>query len=147
MIGKISESQNRPYPIIMILKIGGLSSAAWYRRKPDRSEKKRPGPKPLITDEVLLAEVKTEINESVFTGEGYEKIHKRMSVRGIIAAPHRVNRVMREHHLLSPTRPKVNLAKNQHNGRITTELPNRMWGTDGKKFFTLNEGWCWLFSV
>jgi putative transposase len=147
MIGKISESQNRPYPMRMILKIAGLSSAAWYRRKPDRSEKKRPGPKPLVNDEILLAEVKTEINESVFTGEGYEKIHKRMSSRGVIAAPHRVNRVMRENNLLSPTRPKVNLTKNQHKGRIITELPNRMWGTDGKKFFTLKEGWCWLFSV
>lgn len=147
MKGKVSESQNRPYPMEMILKIAGLSSAAWYRRKSDTGNKKRPGPKPLITDEDLLSEVKTEINMSVFNGEGYEKIHKRMSVRGIIAAPHRVNRIMRENHLLSPTRPKVNLAKNEHKGKIITEYPHRMWGTDGKRFYTLNEGWCWLFSV
>lgn len=147
MRGQISESQNRPYPMCMILKIAGLSSAAWYRRKVDKADKKRPGPKPMVSDQDLLVETKREINDSIFTGEGYLKIHKRLRVRGVISAKERVNRVMRENQLLSPTRPKLNIAKNQHKGRIITELLNRMWGTDGKKFFTLNEGWCWLFSV
>ena len=147
MNGQISESQNRPYPMCMILKIAGLSSAAWYRRKPDRGDKKRPGPKPMVPDQDLLVEVKREINDSIFTGEGYQKIHKRMQVRGIISAKKRVNRVMRENQWLSPTRPKLNIVKDEHKGKIITELPNRMWGTDGKKFFTLTEGWCWLFSV
>ena len=70
-----------------------------------------------------------------------------MHVRGITSAKERVNRLMRENQLLSPTRPKLNIVKNKHKGKIITELPNRMWGTDGKKFFTLKEGWCWLFSV
>jgi transposase InsO family protein len=147
MKGQISKSQSRQYPMRMILKIAGLSSAAWYRRKPDRSEKRRPGPKPLVPDQVLLVEAKREINDSIFTGEGYQKIHKRMRVRGIISAKERVNRVMRDNLLLSPNRPKLNITKNDHKGKIITEMPNRMWGTDGKRFFTLNEGWCWLFSV
>jgi len=147
MKGQISESQNKPYPMVMILKIAGLSSAAWYRRKPDRVEKKRPGPKPLISDQDLLTETKREINDSIFTGEGYLKIHKRMHKRGIISAKQRVNRIMRENQLLSPIRPKLNITKNEHKGRIITDMPNRMWGTDGKKFFTMKEGWCWLFTV
>lgn len=147
MKGQISESQHKPYPMCMILKVAELSSAAWYRRKPDRGNKKCPGPKPLVSDEELLVEVKKEINNSIFTGEGYQKIHKRLHVRGITSAKERVNRLMRENQLLSPTRPKLNIVKNKHKGKIITELPNRMWGTDGKKFFTLKEGWCWLFSV
>lgn len=147
MQGQTSESQNRPYPMCMILKIAGLSSAAWYRRKPETVEKNRPGPKPLIPDQELLVEVKKEINDSVFTGEGYQKIHKRLNDRDIIASKCRVNRVMRENQLLSPTRPKINIVKNEHKGKIITDLPNRMWGTDGKKFYTIKEGWCWLFSV
>jgi transposase InsO family protein len=147
MKGQISESQNKPYPMRMILKVAGLSAAAWYRRKPDRVEKKRPGPKPLVSDQDLLIETKREINDSIFIGEGYLKIHKRMHKRGIISAKERVNRIMRENQLLSPIRPKLNITKNEHKGRIITEMPNRMWGTDGKKFFTLTDGWCWLFSV
>lgn len=131
----------------MILKIAGLSSAAWYRRKVENMEKKRTGPKPLVSDQDLLIETKTEINNSTFTGEGYQKIHKRMRKRGVICAKERVNRIMRENQLLSPIRPRLNIDKNEHKGKIITELPNRMWGTDGKKFFTMKEGWCWLFSV
>jgi len=34
-----------------------------------------------------------------------------------------------------------------HDGTLITDAPNKMWGTDGKKFFTRQDGWCWLFDV
>lgn len=33
------------------------------------------------------------------------------------------------------------------NGTIVTERPNLMWGTDGVRIFTLEEGWVWLFTA
>ena len=34
-----------------------------------------------------------------------------------------------------------------HNGTIITEAPNLMWGTDGTKVFTLDDGWVWVFAA
>ena len=55
-------------------------------------------------------------------------------------------RVMREHNLLSPHRVRK-APPREHNGKIITVAPNVMWGTDGTKVFTLEDGWCWLFTV
>lgn len=135
------------YPMKQILEVAGLSSAAYYRKKPAGKEKVRRGPKPKISDEDLLVEIRAEILNSLFTDEGYKKIWKRMRKRGIKASGRRVNQLMRDNNLLSVTRPKPERKVNEHTGTITTEIPNRMWGTDGKKFYTLQEGWCWFFGV
>jgi transposase InsO family protein len=34
-----------------------------------------------------------------------------------------------------------------HDGRIIEDEPNKTWATDGKKFFTQKDGWCWFFGV
>ena len=92
------------------------------------------GPKPTITDEQLLKGIKAAIATSPFHGEGHRKVcaKLRMGITGI--APMRVSRervlrVMRENGLLSaarsPWRPEL-----RHDGRITTDAPNVMWGTD-----------------
>ena len=52
--------------------------------------------------------------------------------------------LMREHSLLSPHRGRRG-HHNPHEGEIITQAPNLMWGTDGAKVFTLEEGWGWLF--
>ena len=51
---------------------------------------------------------------------------------------------MRQEHLLSPHRVAQGQHK-EHDGKIITAAPGIMWGTDGTKVFTLDEGWCWLF--
>jgi len=35
----------------------------------------------------------------------------------------------------------------RHDGRITTDVPNVMWGTDAAKVYTLEDGWVWFFGV
>ena len=142
-----SETMKEVFPMNRILAVAGLSSAAYYRKKPAGKEKVRRGPKPKISDEDLLVEIRAEILNSVFTDEGYKKIWKRMRKRGIKASGRRVNQLMRDNNLLSVTRPKPDIKVNEHTGTITTEMPNRMWGTDGKKFYTMQEGWCWFFGV
>jgi putative transposase len=147
MKDQVSEIVKRVYPMSLILSVAGLSSAAYYRKEEPRGKKDRPGPKPAIGDDQLLMEIRVEIRESPFLDEGYKKTWKRLQQRGIKASKERVNRVMREHNLLSVTRPRPERKVNDHTGSITTELPNRMWGTDGKKFYTQKEGWCWFFGV
>ena len=34
-----------------------------------------------------------------------------------------------------------------HSGRIRTERPNELWGTDASRFWTKAEGWCWFFGA
>lgn len=131
----------------MILSVAGLSSAAYYRKNEPKDQKVRPGPHPTIGDDQLLMEIRKEILASPFLDEGYKKTWKRLQRRGIKASKQRVNRVMRENDLLSVTRPKAERKENDHTGSIKTELPNCMWGTDGKKFYTLKEGWCWFFGI
>ena len=142
-----SESAKVVYPMKQILDAAGLSSAAYYRKKPVGKEKARRGPKPDISDEDLLREIRTEILQGIFVDEGCEKTWKRLKRRGIRASKDRINRIMRENNLLSVTRPKPERKVNEHTGSIKTGLPNRMWGTDGKKIFTRQEGWCWFFGV
>jgi putative transposase len=138
---------NEIFPMNRILAVAGLTSAAYYRKKTAGKEKARRGPKPRICDEDLLVEIRAEILTSTFMDEGYKKIWKRLRKRGIKAAAERVNQLMRDNHLLSTVRPKPERKVNEHTGTIKTEVPNRMWGTDGKKFYTLQEGWCWFFGV
>ena len=147
MKDQVSEIVKRMYPMSLILSVAGLSSAAYYRKSMPKSNKARPGPKPTIGDDQLLMEIRKEILESLFLDEGYKKTWKRLQRRGIKASKERVNRVMRENDLLSVTRPKAERKVNDHTGSIKTELPNRMWGTDGKRFYTLKEGWCWFFGI
>jgi transposase InsO family protein len=147
MKGQESKKEKRVYPMSMIFSVAGLSSAAYYRKNELKDQKARPGPRPAITDDQLLIEIRKEILEGLFLDEGVKKTWKRLQRRGIKASRERVNRIMRGNNLLSVTRPKPERKVNEHTGTITTELPNRMWGTDGKKFYTQKEGWCWFFGI
>ncbi len=105
------------------------------------------GPKTELADEELLKLIREDLESSPFKGEGHRKVWARLKVlRGIRVAPKRVLRVMRENCLLSPHRvPQGH--QNEHGGKIMTDAPNVMWGTDGTKVFTLEDGYVWIFSV
>jgi putative transposase len=57
----------------------------------------------------------------------------------IRAQIHYRDSIMREHHLLSPYRV-VQGQPIEHKGKIITAAPNVLWGTDGTKIFTLDDG-------
>ena len=107
----------------------------------------RRGPKPQVADADLLTAIRTDLATSPFTGEGHRKVRARLRiVRGIRVSRARVLRLMREHTLLSPHRrpqgePVV------HDGTIVTDRPNDMWGTDGIRIATVDEGWVWIFAA
>ncbi len=111
-------------------------SVAWKR-----------GPKTALSDNELLELIRSDLAASPFVGEGHRKVWARLRFgRGIRIGRKRVLRVMREHHLLSPHRV-VQGQPIEHKGKIITAAPNILWGTDGTKIFTLDDGWCWLFTT
>ena len=91
----------------------------------------RRGPKPKVSDADLLAAIQHDLASSLFTGEGHRKVWARLRFsQGIRVGRSRVLRLMRENALLSPHRRPQGVAV-LHDGTITTDCPNEMWGTDG----------------
>jgi putative transposase len=105
------------------------------------------GPKPKMPNVDLLKAIRDE--------SGGFALHRRGASQGLGALAHgarhqvfrtRVLQLMREHSLLSPHRQAPG-EPNLHDGRITTDCPNEMWGTDGERIATVDEGMVWIFST
>ena len=95
----------------------------------------------------LLAAIRRDLARSPWTGEGHRKVWARLRViDGIRVSRTRVLRIMGENSLLSPHRRPPRPA-NDHDGSITTEAPNVMWGADGAVIPTVEDGNVTLFIV
>lgn len=104
------------------------------------------GGSPQGSDADLLAAIRADLAASPFVGEGHRKVWARLRLAGIGVARKRVCRVMHEDALLSPHRtPKG--TPDPHTGTIITEAPDAMWGTDGVRIETVDDGWVWVFSA
>ena len=107
----------------------------------------RRGPAPRPSDAPLLAAMRTDRARSPCHGEGHRKVPARLRILdGIRVARTRVLRVMRAHGRLSPHRGRQGAAKT-HDGRVITQAPNVMWGTDGVRVVTRDDGWGWIFAA
>ena len=138
------------YPLEKICSALGVARSAVYARSSSQRQNKSPsrkrGPKTKVTDATLLLEIKTILKSTPFTGEGYKKVHARLRREaGIRVGKGRVLRLMRLHGLLAPVRKAHKRGDPAHAGTIITKRPDEMWGTDGAKFATAADGWCWLF--
>ena len=91
--------------------------------------------------------IRADLEASPFTGEGHRKVWARLRIlRDMRVSRARVLRLMRENALLSPhRRPQGNLVV--HDGSLQTMRPNEMWGTDGIRIETVDEGWVWVFAA
>lgn len=139
------------YGVALVCRIWEVARSTFYaqeaRKAAGAPRPKRRGPKPQIPDERLLEAIKRDLNRSPFVGEGHRKVHARLRVMDEIRVSRsRVLRLMREHKLLSPYRVRKGTDR-LHDGTIITDEPNVMWGTDGAKVFTLEDGWVWIFSA
>ena len=139
--------QEKSYPVRLVLKVAGLSSAAWYTTSRAKAEKRLPGPQPLVSDEELLRAIREDLATTRFHSEGHKKVRARLRRKGIRAGRKRYLRLMKANNLLAPIRPKWNASSRKHDGTIRTDHPNRMWGTDGKQFWTRRDGQCWFFGL
>lgn len=143
----ISPSTNKPYGLKRVCSVWGFPRATIYRRLKSSSKPvSKRGPKPVLETEQVLRHVRTDLENSPFRGEGHRKVHARLRRVGLRVGRNRVLSIMRENQLLSPHRSFYR-PPNPHDGRITTDAPNEMWGSDGTKIQTIEDGWVWVFSV
>ena len=113
----------------------------------NEAEPGKRGPKTAVSDSALPAAINADLVSSPFSGEGHRKVWARLRVRdGIRVGRKRVLRIMRENNLLSPFRGRRGSAA-LHDGRIYTDSPDEMWGTDGARVFTVDDGWAWVFTA
>lgn len=150
MSAAISPATGKAYGVQRVCCAWEMPRSSFYgrvARKAVPSVLLKRGPKTLLTDDEVLALIRTDLETSPFVGEGHRKVWGRLRfVKGIKVGRKRVLRLMRENNLLSPHRVVQGQPK-EHTGKIITAAPNVMWGTDGTKIFTLEEGWCWLFTA
>ena len=137
------------YPVRLILRVIDYSSAAYYGATSGYPQRKR-GPVTPIADKELKVAIKETMKSIPFHGTGYKKIHARMQrellKKGHSVGKNRVFRLMKEDDLLNKA-PGGSGSSRIHDGKLTKDAPDVMWGTDGKKFFTRRDGWCWFFDV
>ncbi len=148
MSEKISPTTHLKYGVEMVCKVWKFPRSSFYHtEKIMHNGTKRRGRRQNVSDNDLLEAVKKDIKDSHFQGEGHRKIHARLRRFGDLqVGRNRVLDIMRDNNLLSPYRSE-NGEKKSHDGRITTDAPNIMWGTDAAKVFTVEDGWVWFFGV
>lgn len=139
----ISPPTGKPYGLKRVCEVWDIARCSFYRKC--RTPEKR-GPKPIVEEKILLEKIQKDLQTTPFRGEGHRKVHARLKREGIRAGRNRILRVMKENHLLSPHRSAYN-PPNPHDGQITTDAPNVMWGSDGTKVKTVEDGWVWIFTV
>lgn len=152
MSATTSPATGREYGVQRVCRVWERPRSSLYERRlralaSPCAEPKRRGPKPKLSDTELLEAILRDLERSPFQGEGHRKVFARLRILDDIRTSRtRVLRVMRENRLLSPHRQRSG-SDRPHDGTITTEAPNLMWGTDGARVFTVEDGWAWIFSA
>ncbi len=105
----------------------------------------RRGPTGPLTDAEIIREIRSALTGSRFHGEGYRKVWARLRFKGIRTSKRRVLRLMREEDLLATRRIRRPTGRKAHDGVITTERVDEMWGCDQTSCFTTEEGQVAIF--
>jgi transposase InsO family protein len=146
-----SPTTGRPYGVQRVCQVCEFPRSTLYSQEqraasPEQPKAKR-GPKPPCSDKELLALIRADLERSPFSGEGHRKVWARLKYgAGLAVGRKRVLRLMREHNLLSPHR-QPHVPPSEHKGTISTLAPNVMWGVDGTRVFTAEEGHVWIFTA
>lgn len=146
-----SISFKRPFGVLRATRLLGRSrsSVYWARAKRTVVPKllgKR-GPKTCFSDDELTTHIRAVLDASHFSGEGHRKVWARLRVAGFRTSKQRVLRLMREANLLAPSRMLRVLGPRTHDGKIITEQPNVMWGTDATATWTIEDGLVSVFAA
>lgn len=149
----MSAATGEPYALTMICSVYRIARSSVYASTAVVESEwvviapRKRGPKTAVTDEQLLEEIKTVLEESTFLTEGHRKVRAKLRKKGIRVGKERVRRIMRENRLLVPVRQGQPHGDRTHNGTIRTERPDELWGTDATRFYTKQDGWCWFFGA
>ena len=132
MSRRVSPSTDKVYGVERVTRLSGVSRATVYRHRHGSGETaaRRPGPLGAMSDDGLVQEIRKLLTASPFHGEGHRKLWARLRFAGIRTSRRRVLRLTREHGLLAHQRPGRPRGPKAHDGTITTERVDLMWGTD-----------------
>jgi putative transposase len=131
MSRQVSPSTDKPYGVERVTRLWGVARATVYRhRRPGGGERRRPGPVGAMSDEALVGAIRKLLEDSPFHGEGHRKPWARLRFAGVRTSRRRVLRLTREHGLLAHQRAGHPRGPRAHDGTITTERVDLMWGTD-----------------
>ena len=148
MSGAQSISTRRAYGVQRVCRVWHCARSSVYARRqatPSPAPCRRRGPVGAAPDDVLVAHVRRVLEASPFHGEGYRKVWAKLRVEGRRTSKERVRRLMREHDLQAPQRAGHAHGPTAHDGTITTEAPDVMWGTDMTATVTVAEGPAFVF--
>ena len=150
MSATTSAATGRCFGIQRVCQVWERSRSALYARRARAHHRlgagpARRGPPPRQSDAQLLAAIRTDLARSP---------PRRRPSQGPRTAsdpgrdPRRPHAGAARHagaRTALPARGRQGAAKT-HDGRVITQAPNVMWGTDGVRVFTLDDGWGWIFA-
>jgi transposase InsO family protein len=146
-----SPSTQRRYGLARVCRMWELARSTVYlaQARPtapaERPEKR--GPKTPWSDAELVEKIRAVLAASPFLGEGHRKVWARLRWQEVRTSKARVLRLMREAQLLAPTRVGHAHGPKAHDGTITTEQPDQMWGMDATSCVTRQEGTATVFVM
>lgn len=151
MIAERSTSVNRSFGVRRVMRLLERSRSSVYWARSRRGVIAGPGhkrgPKTAYADAELTAAIRAVLGVTPFVGEGHRKVWARLRIKGVRTSKQRTLRLMREAGLLAPGRAQRTLGPRVHDGTITPELPNVMWGTDATGVWTEHEGMVTVFAA
>ena len=148
MRGAHSISTRRAYGVPRICRVWERARSSVYARRhatKSRAPRCRRAPVGAAPDAVRVGHIRRVLEASPFHGEGYRKAWAKLRVAGIRTSKERVRRLMREHDLQAPPRVGHAHGPKAHDGTITTDAPDVMWGTDMTATVTIGEGSAFVF--
>ncbi len=122
----------RIYDKARVCRMWAIARSTHYARQAAAERSSPPGRrgrKPVISDQVLVEQIRTVLSEAEalgFRGEGYRKVWARLHLKGIPTSKERVRRLMRDHGLQAPYRAGNPSGPRTHDGTIIPDAPNRM---------------------
>lgn len=146
-----SPSTQRRYGLARVCRMWERARSTVYlaqaRRTTPAAVPRKRGPTPRGSDAELLAHIRAVLATTPFVGEGHRKVWARLRWQGVRTSKARVLALMRAAHLLAPTRGGHAHGPKAHDGTITTERPDQMWGMDATSCLTRREGTATVFVV
>jgi len=154
MSATASPATARPYGVKLVCHTWERPRSSYYvscdgKGQPVRlAQPGKRGPKIALSDAELLELIQADLVASPFQGEGHRKVWAQLRVRdGIKVGRRRVLWIMQDNNPLSPHRGGRRGNPALHQGEITTQALNLMWGTDGVRFLSCEDGWGWTSSL
>ena len=148
-----SAATGRCFGIQRVCQVWERSRSALYARRARAHHHRlgagpaRRGPPPRQSDAQLLAAIRTDLARSPFHGEGHRKVHARLRI--LDGDPSRPPAGAARHAGARTALPAPRASGRREDPRREGHHPgaNVMWGTDGVRVFTLDDGWGWIFAA